>query len=154
MARTRTIATPTMARLVSILAFGALGWFLAGQAVTVYVDEAPPAHFMVIAIGIAALSGWLQIGLRAGGGYAPAVAQGVTWVFVFGVCLTTYLGSLAMIEKFLLGIYRDFGSAMIDLFDLIWLELVRFSDVTLLATAVAGGVVAAVMVEFFGQKFG
>lgn len=153
MAYKRSVTMPTLAKLVGLIGFGALGWYLAQTALPLYGDSPVPSQLALVAAAIAAVLGWVHIGQRAGHGYASAIAQGVTWVFIFGACLVTYLGSFTMLAKAQRGAYADLAAAAIDLLDLIWREVLRFGDVTLLATAVAGAVIAAIVTEFVAQRY-
>lgn len=153
MAYERAATMPTFAKLFGLIGFGLLGWYLTKTALPLYGDTPVPAQLPLVAAAIAAVLGWVHIGQRAGHGYASAVAQGVTWVFIFGICLITYLGSFTMLAKTQRGVYGDMATAMTDLLDLIWHETLRFGDVTLLATALVGAVMAALVTELVAQRY-
>ena len=145
---------PTAGRLAGAIVFGLFGWYLAGLTIPFFPEENAPTFWLPVVSLIGIVIGWKICGSRAGRGYNPAIGIGLTCGFAIGFVAIFAISFNQMISNALRNRYRD-GTmeAVVDIFNQMIEYAILFADVTLIVTALVGGVIGAWITEYFGQNF-
>ena len=144
---------PTAGRLAGSVVFALFGWYLGGISIAFFPNEAAPTYWLPAASLISLFIGWKVCGARAGRGYNPAIAIGITSSFAIGFCLLFIVAFNQMVTNSLRLRYNGVMEALVDVLKLTLEYSEYFYDTNLLITLFAGGVVCAWITEFFGQRF-
>lgn len=144
---------PTAGRLAGAIMFALFGWYLGGIMGPLFPEERPPEYLIPLCAGIGLFLGWTVSGSRAGQGYNNAVSNGLTTIGAFSFCVLGALSLNAMINNALRNRYDGPMDALVGMFELMIEQSLFFVDVPFLTTLVAGGIVCAFVVEYFGKNF-
>ncbi len=143
----------TGGRLAGGVVFALLGWYIAGIAGPFFPEERPPSYLIPLCTFIGLLVGWSVCGPRTGKGYSNAVSNGLTTIAAFSFCVLGALSFLAMMRSALRNRYDGPMDAIVGMFELMLEQGLAFLDIPFLATMIIGGIVCAVIAEFFGRRF-
>ncbi|MEL6839939.1 MAG: TrgA family protein [Pseudomonadota bacterium] len=144
---------PTAGRLAGAIVFALFGWYVAGIMAPFFPEERPPQYLLPMCAAIGLFLGWTVCGSRAGKGYMQAISNGLTTIGAFSFCVVAALGGNQMISNALRNRYDGPMDAIVGMFELIIEQSIRFLDVPFLATLVIGGIVCAMIAEYFGKNY-
>jgi len=144
---------PTAGRLAGAIIFGLFGWYLAGQTIRFFPNEAAPGLWLPAVSSVGLIVGWSVCGKRVGHGYNPAIGIGLTTGFALGFCSLFVVSFNQMIKNALRNRYDGTMEAVVDVFNQMIEFASYFADVGLIATLAIGSVVCALVTEYFGQRF-
>ena len=144
---------PTAGRLAGAVIFGLFGWYLTGITIPFFPESNAPTYWLPAGSLISLFIGWKIVGSRAGQGYNPAMAVGLTAGFSIGFCLIFLVAFNQMISNAMRLRYDGPMEAVVGVFDLMIVFGRYFADVQIIATLLIGGIICAWGVEFFGRRY-
>ncbi|MDX8348881.1 TrgA family protein [Cognatiyoonia sp. IB215446] len=144
---------PTAGRLAGAVIFALFGWYIGGIMAPFFPEERPPAYLLPMCAAFGLFIGWTVCGSRTGKGYVNAVSNGLTTIGAFSFCVVFALGGNQMISNALRNRYDGPMDALVGMFELMIEHAVQFLDVTFLATLIFGGIICALVAEYFGKKY-
>jgi len=144
---------PTAGRLAGAVIFALFGWYLAGLTIPFFPEGKAPDYWLPASSAISLFLGWRLCGARAGRGYNQAIGVGLTTSFTIGFSLIFVLAFNQMMNNAFRLRYDGPMEAIVDVFSLMLDFGPLFYDSTLIITLLAGGVICAWVVEYFGQRF-
>ncbi|MDP5084306.1 MAG: TrgA family protein [Yoonia sp.] len=144
---------PTAGRLAGAVIFGLFGWYMAGISIPFFPEGVAPRYWIPAAAAISLFIGWKVCGSRAGRGYNPAVAVGLTAAFMMGFSLVFVLAFNQMIKNAMRLRYDGPMEAVVDTFSQMVKFASYFNDIPLIATLLIGGILCAWFTEYFGKRY-
>lgn len=144
---------PTAGRLAGAIVFALFGWYLGGIMGPFFPEDRPPRYLLPMCSAFGLFIGWTVCGSRAGKGYRQAVSNGLTTMGAFVFLVLGALGFNAMLNNALRNRYDGPMDAVVGMFELILEQALFFVDIPFLATLVVGGIVCAMIVEYFGKNY-
>lgn len=144
---------PTAGRLAGAVIFALFGWYLSGIAAPFFPEARAPSFFLPLCAGIGLFIGWVVCGSRAGFGYRSALSNGLTSTGAFAFCVLGALSFNAMINNALRNRYDGPMDAAVGMFEQMLEVGLQFFDIPFLTTLVVGGIVCALITEYFGKNF-
>ncbi len=144
---------PTAGRLAGAIVFALFGWYIGGLMGAFFEEERPPQFLIPMCVVFGLFLGWKLCGSRAGKGYRQAVSNGLTTTGAFAFCVVAALGGNQMITNALRNRYDGPMDAFVDTFELIIEQASIFVDIPFLTTLVIGGIICALIAEYFGKNF-
>lgn len=144
---------PTAGKLAGALAFFIYGWYMATKATPFFPDSNAPAFFGPLCLGIGVLCGWIVVGRRSGRGYSAAFSNGLTGAATFAFWIIFLLSFNTMIQQALRRLYDGPMEALTDVFSLMIGRGQDFADVNLIVNALVGGIIAALITEYFAKRY-
>lgn len=143
---------PTAARLTAAVLFGLLGYLFATQASPYFPEAQEPYYWLQLNIAAGVIVGWLLCGTKAGNGYRPGLANGITTVVAVLFSVFFFMSFFDMIKKSLRRSYDGPIEAVVNVFE-IMMEWVPFFAVQDLGILVFGGaIMAGLITEFVGKR--
>lgn len=144
---------PTAGRLAAAITFFIYGWYIAITATPFFAEGVAPRYLIPLSIVIAVIVGWKVVGSRLGGGYIAALAHGLTGAFAYSFWMVFLLAFEDMIGRSMRRSYGGPMEAIVDIFSLM-LELAqRMLDFNLIVSIIVGGVICAIVAEFFAKRY-
>lgn len=143
----------TAGRLAGAVIFALFGWYLAGIAAPFFPEGRPPAELIPMCTGVGLFIGWTVCGPRAGKGYNNAVSNGLTTMSAFCFCVLGLLAFNEMMRNALRNRYDGPMEALTSIFELMLIQGAAFFDIPFLTTIIVGGIICAMVTEFFGKRF-
>lgn len=145
---------PTAAKLVAGILFAALAWFVSEQVKVVLPSEGRGATLLSpLNAALGFVMGWRVMGLRAGGGFTPAVGFGLTTVFATFFWSLLIWSGYEMIERALRRRYRDPIDALEDMGQVMLDYAILVVTPTIVGAAVIGSFVCAMITEYFSRRW-
>ncbi len=144
---------PTAGRLAGAVIFALFGWYIGGIAGPFFPEANPPDYLIPMCAFFGLIIGWTVCGSRAGNGYRLAVSNGLTSAGAFSFCVLGALAFNGMISNALRNRYDGPMDAIAGMFELMLEQGRNFFDIPFLATVIVGGIVCALIAEFFGKRF-
>lgn len=144
---------PTAGRLAGAVVFFLFGWYIGGIAGPFFPEERPPGYLVPLCAFVGLVVGWRVCGSRAGKGAAGAVSNGLTTTAAFSFCVLGALSFGAMMQNALRNRYDGPMDAIVGMFELMLEQGLAFLDIPFLATIIGGGIICAMIAEFFGKRF-
>ena len=118
-----------------------------------FPEERPPQYLLPMCASFGLFIGWTVCGSRAGRGYSQAISNGLTSVGAFAFCVIGALAFNAMINNALRNRYDGPMDAIVGMFELMIEQAIAFLDIPFLATVILGGIVCALIAEYFGKNY-
>ncbi|MBT8408865.1 MAG: TrgA family protein [Alphaproteobacteria bacterium] len=144
---------PTAAKLIAAISFMILAWLISEQLKEVLPEGSALDLFAPINALVGLVMGWRIAGTRAGDGVTAAIGNGLTTVcsaFFWGILIWS---AYDMFRRSVRGRYGSPMDAIADLFN----QMVDYGalvvDPAVVATAVFGSVVCALIVEIANRKW-
>ncbi len=143
---------PTAGKFVGAVTFAVLALWSSWLALPLFPDGRDPSWFYEVN-GIAGLwVGWAFVGARAGRGYSAATGIGLTGSAMVLVMAMFFHASEEMLERALDRRYDGASEALVSIFE-IGIEMTTWLATPLTGVALfCGGIVAAFLTEFVGQR--
>ena len=144
---------PTVGKVVAALTFGAVAVYVSLLIQDMYAEERPFDNLAWINACLAAIVAWRVAGRRAGTGYNAAFGYWLTTtIAVIFVCL--FFNSFAdMIRQSMRMQYDGPMEGIVDIASIMWDYGQEIATQDNLLTAFGGGLIAAMITEFFGRRF-
>ncbi|WP_411891990.1 TrgA family protein [Yoonia sp. SDW83-1] len=144
---------PTAGRLAAALAFFIYGWYIALQATPFFPEGNLPGYAVPLSIGVSILVGWMVVGSRAGRGYIAAIGNGLTGAAAYTLWMVFLISFYDMIRKSLRRLYDGPMDAIVDVFALMVDLGQDFYDINLIINVVVGGIICALISEYFAKRY-
>lgn len=144
---------PTAGRLAGAVVFFLFGWYIAGIAGPYFPEERPPGYLIPLCAFIGLFVGWTVCGPRTGKGTSSAISNGLTTTAAFSFCVLAALAFGAMMQNAMRNRYDGPMDAIVGMFELMLEQGLEFLDVPFVVTMLAGGIICAMIAEFFGKRF-
>jgi hypothetical protein len=144
---------PTAAKMVAALSFGALAWLVSQMMVPLLTKIADPGWFAEINAAIGAVAGWRIAGPRAGTSLLGAVSYGLTTVVLAAFAALFLHSVVLMLRQAWRKLYDGPVEATVAVFDLMLKNGLVVATPGILASLIAGGILAGVLTEWAGRNF-
>lgn len=144
---------PTAGRLAGAVVFALFGWYLGGIAAPFFPSERPPDYLVQLCALVGVFIGWTVCGSRTGQGYRLAVSNGLTSTGAFAFVVLGALALNGMMNNALRNRYDGPMDAVVGMFGLMLEQAQWFFDIPFLTTVVVGGIICAIIAEYFGKRF-
>jgi hypothetical protein len=144
---------PTAGRLVGAILFAPLFWYVSTLILPLFLEGTEPPWYAELNALIGLLMGWIVAGSRAGDGYRAAIGYGVTTVFAVAFWSLFSHSFIEMIERSLDKRYKGPVEAVISIFELAIEQAQILAVPHVLWTAFIGGIIAALLTEYVGQRY-
>lgn len=144
---------PTAGRLAGAVVFALFGWYMAGITIPFFPESNAPDYWLPAAAFVSLIIGWRICGRAAGQGFNSAVASGITCAGTMAFILIFVLAFNQMISNAMRLRYDGPMDAVANVFALMMEFGEYFYDWGLIATLFIGGVVCALITEYFGKRF-
>jgi len=143
---------PTMARLVGAILYAALAWYVSELIKPFFEDGFDPGYFSEVNAVVGLYIGWTIAGSRGGTGYMNAVSYGLTATVAMTLLGLFVHSSYDMIQRSLRKQYDGPVEAVVNIAELGLEHAKTMAQPEVLIPLVAGGVLAALVVEFTGRR--
>jgi len=145
---------PTAAKLIAAILFAALAWFVTEQVKLVLPGEGRGATLLSpLNALLGGIMGWRVMGLRAGGGFTPAVGFGLTTVFATFFWSLLLWSGYEMISRAYAKRYRDPIDAVEAMGQLMLDYAILVVTPGIVGAAVIGSFICAMIVEYFSRRW-
>ncbi|WP_341365962.1 TrgA family protein [Yoonia sp. BS5-3] len=144
---------PTAGRLAGAVIFALFGWYIAGISTPFFPEERPPQYIIPMCFFVGIFVGWKVCGPRTGQGYYNAISNGLTTTAAFSFCVLGIIAFNAMIVSALRNRYDGPMEAIVGMFELMLEQGFAFFDIPFLTTLIGGGILCAMIAEFFGKNY-
>ena len=143
---------PTAARMTAAILFGLLGYAFAIQASPFFPEAKEPQYWLPLNIAAGVVVGWLVCGTKAGNGYRPGLANGLTTVVASLFAVFFIMSFVDMIKKSLRRSYDGPIEAVVNVFEIMleWVPVFLVQDLGILIFG--GAIMAGLITEFVGKR--
>jgi len=143
----------TASRLIGALAFAVFGTYLAFITVKYFDEGAAPSYWIGLAAFAGFWAGWSVVGPRTGRGYSSSVGVSLTGVVALGFWVIFLHSVYEMVQKSMRRAYEGPADALVGVLEIGGEYALRFANLEVLATLVAGGLIAGMFTEFFARRY-
>lgn len=144
---------PTAGKLVAALLFAALGFVAAELFKPAMPDGTSFGPFSFICAGIGAVSGWLVIGPRAGGGRAVGISTGLQAALTMAFFCLLGFSIYLMVGLSLRKIYDGPMEAISGVFELMIEHGLLMLSVPVLGVLLIGGPICGLISDWAGRRW-
>ena len=143
----------TAGRLIGAGCFAILGACIAYTTSPLFEEGQQPSFWYALCIFAGAWAGWVVVGGRSGNGYASSVGVSLTGVVAQSFWILFILSGYEMIGKSMRRSYDGPIEAVVNVFEILGLYLLRFATVDLITLLVVGALAAGLFTEFFARRY-
>ncbi|MEL6688978.1 MAG: TrgA family protein [Pseudomonadota bacterium] len=144
---------PTVGKVVAAICFAAAAFYVSLLVQDMYAEERPFHNLAWINACLGLIVGWRVAGSKAGSGWNAAIGYWLTTtIALFVVCL--FANSFGdMIRQSMRMQYDGPVEGIVDIASIMWKYGQEIATQEVLGTALVGGLIAALVTEFFGRRF-
>ncbi|MEM6824503.1 MAG: TrgA family protein [Pseudomonadota bacterium] len=145
---------PTAAKLIGAVLFAALAYYVS-DLVKVYLplEGAGATLLSPVNAFFGAVMGWRIMGRHAGQGFMPAMGFGLTTIFAITFWALLIWSAYEMIKRAVRGRYDGPVEALLALSDLMLENAFLIVEAPVVAAAVIGSLLVALVTEFFARRW-
>jgi len=144
---------PTAGRLAGAVAFLILGLVLAYLCIPNFEEGQVPGWWLPMCGAIGVWAGWVVVGPRTGNGFSTGLGNGWTGVAAVIFWAIFLYSFFEMIKKSMRNSYDGPMEAVVNVFELMYQNVMQIGTVEIGIAALAGGAVAGLFAEFFGKRY-
>lgn len=143
---------PTAAKLTALIVFAILGYFIFAVMVPLFDEAVVPRFLLPVCVGVGAWSGWVFCGAKTMD-IRSGIGTGMTAMaaMVFGILFI--MSFVQMIHLSLRRRYDGPMEAIVDVFNLMYDNLLIFGTQTMGLTLLVGGLIAGLVTGIIGKKY-
>uniref|UniRef100_UPI00404857D8 TrgA family protein n=1 Tax=Yoonia sp. TaxID=2212373 RepID=UPI00404857D8 len=143
---------PTAARLTAAILFAIVGYFIFTAMVPSFGDDVIPRYLLPLSIGTGLWSGWVLCGPNAHG-VRSGVGTGFTAIVGMVFLIMFILSFVQMIQLSLRRRYDGPMEAIVDVFTLMYENVMMFATPEMGVTLLAGGFIAGFLTGVMGKRY-
>jgi hypothetical protein len=143
----------TAAKMVAGILFAGLAWYVSQLIKPLFPEGTNTGWFAEVNAVISFLVAWQIAGPRAGTSWSGAVSYGLTTTVAMTFWAVFLHSGGEMVRKSLQKLYDGPSEAVVDVFALTLEHAMLMATPEVLGMLVAGGVLAAILVEVTGRNF-
>ncbi len=143
---------PTAARMTAAILFGLLALAFAVEAGPYFPEAKEPQYWLYLNGAAGAVVGWMLCGTKAGNGYRPGLANGITTIVATLFAVFFIMSFVDMIKKSLRRSYDGPVEAVVNVFEIMleWVPTFLVQDLGVLIFG--GAIMAGLITEFVGKR--
>tara|TARA_R110002051_G_scaffold25371_4_gene61961 strand:- start:21770 stop:22210 length:441 start_codon:yes stop_codon:yes gene_type:complete len=143
---------PTAARLTAAILFAIVGYFIYNAMVPSFGETVIPSYLLPLCLGAGIWSGWVLCGPKAQG-VRSGIGTGFTAIVAMVFLILFVLSFVQMIQLSLRRRYDGPVEAIVDVFAIMYENMLMFASPDMGFTLFVGGLIAGLLSGVMGKRF-